>query len=102
MSPVGLPGFAVHPGEILAEEFMKPLGISQVALAERIGVSPRRINEICRGKRAVSAETAFLLAKAFGTDPQIWMNLQATYDLVIARDSGEAAAKKVKPFKAAS
>jgi antitoxin HigA-1 len=70
-----------HPGEILLEEFLKPLGVTQVAFAGHIGVPLQRVNEITRGKRAVTAETAWLFARALGTTPQLWLNLQANYDL---------------------
>ena len=96
-STVGLPGFAVHPGEILVEEFMKPMGLTQRELSERIGVSVRRINELCRGRRAVTAESALLLGRVFDTGPEFWMNLQSLHDLVVAkRDSG---IEHVRPFK---
>ncbi|MGA2404971.1 MAG: HigA family addiction module antitoxin [Syntrophobacteraceae bacterium] len=75
----------VHPGEILIEDFLKPLGITQYRLAKSIGVPQRRIGEIVAGKRGVSADTALRLARFFGTDAQSWMNLQAHYDLEIAR-----------------
>ncbi|MHC4872359.1 MAG: HigA family addiction module antitoxin [Planctomycetota bacterium] len=97
MTPVKLPGFAVHPGEILIEEFMKPMNITQKALAERLGVSFRRINEICRGRRAVTAETALVLSRAFGTSAQLWMNLQAAYDLFRANEKTDL--RGIRPFK---
>ncbi len=71
-----------HPGEILLEEFLNPFGLSQVAFAEHIGVSVQRINEIVRGKRGITPETAWLFAEAFGTSPEFWLNLQTNYDLV--------------------
>ncbi len=71
----------VHPGEILIEEFLVPLGISQNALARAAGVAPRRINEIVLGKRAVTADTALRLAAFFGTSEGFWLGLQADYDL---------------------
>lgn len=74
-----------HPGEILLEEFLKPLGLSQVALAERLGVSVQRINELVRGKRGITADTALLLGDEFGTSPEFWMNLQVAIDLWDAR-----------------
>jgi addiction module HigA family antidote len=74
-----------HPGEILQDEFLAPLGLTQVKLAEHIGVPVQRINEIIRGKRGITPETAWLLAQAFGTTPQFWVNLQANYDLASAR-----------------
>jgi len=73
------------PGEILDEEFLRPLGITQTALARHIGVPVRRINEIVRRKRAISPETAQLLAACLGTTAQFWMNAQATYDLATHR-----------------
>lgn len=74
-----------HPGEILLEEFLKPSGISQVALAEHLGVPVQRINELVRGKRGVTPETAWLLAGALDTTPEFWINLQSQHDLVRAR-----------------
>jgi addiction module HigA family antidote len=74
-----------HPGEILREEFLIPLGQTQVALAEHIGVSVQRVNELVRGKRGVSPETAWLLSQAFGTTPEFWLNLQAAHDLAANR-----------------
>lgn len=74
----------VSPGEILDEEFLKPMGLSQSALAERMGVTRMRISEIIRGKRAITAETAILLSKAFGTSARFWMNLQTSHDLAVA------------------
>jgi len=74
-----------HPGEILREEFLVPLGQTQVALAEHIGVSVQRINELVRGKRGVTPETAWLLSQAFGTTPEFWLNLQAAHDLAANR-----------------
>ena len=76
----------VHPGEVLQQEFLIPLGLSQNRLALSIGVSPRRINEIVLGKRRVTAETALRLARFFDTTPQFWLGLQADYDLDVAAD----------------
>ncbi len=76
----------VHPGEILSEDFLIPMGISQYRLAKSIGVDPRRVHAICRGERSISAETAILLGKFFGTSAGLWMGLQAQYDLDVARD----------------
>lgn len=78
----------ITPGEVLEEEFLLPMGISQYRLAREIHVSPRRINEIVKGKRAVTADTALRLGKFFGTTAQFWINLQTSYDL-------ECAAEKV-------
>jgi addiction module HigA family antidote len=77
----------IHPGEILWEEFLVPMGISQNALARAISVPPRRINEIVLGKRAVTADTALRLARYFGTSERFWIGLQADYDLEEARKS---------------
>ncbi len=74
-----------HPGRILHEQFMKPAGLSQNALAREIGVPPRRINEIVLGKRGITADTALRLAKHFGNEPRFWMELQADFDLEEAR-----------------
>jgi addiction module HigA family antidote len=77
----------VHPGDVLLEDFMKPMGLSQNALARAIRVPPRRINEIVHGKRSVTADTAIRLAKVFGTSEQFWLGLQDSYDLEEARAS---------------
>ena len=80
----------VHPGEILAEEFLSPLGMSARALAAAIDVTPARISDIIAGRRGVTADTALRLARYFGTTPQVWLNLQVDYDLAIAsRDLGQ-------------
>jgi addiction module HigA family antidote len=76
----------VHPGEILLEEFLNPLGLSQYRLATDISVSPRRINEIVHGKRAITADTALRLARYFGTSERFWLNLQARHDLEVEKD----------------
>ncbi len=75
-----------HPGEILFEQFLKPMGISQTKLADVISVPPRRINQIVHGKRRISADTALRLGRYFGTSPQFWLSLQVDYDLGIAGD----------------
>jgi addiction module HigA family antidote len=77
----------VHPGEVLLEEFLKPMGLSQNRLSLEIGVHPRRINEIVLGKRRITADTALRLARYFGTSPQFWMGLQNDYDLDVATDA---------------
>ena len=74
-------GTPVHPGEVLLHEFLAPLGLSQAKVARHLGISVVRMNEIVRGKRGVSAQTAWLLAGALGTSPQFWVNLQSNYDL---------------------
>jgi addiction module HigA family antidote len=76
----------IHPGEVLLEEFMEPLSLSQNKLAEALGVDPGRINRIVTGKCRITADTALRLAKYFGTTPQLWMNLQSHYDLEVAHD----------------
>jgi addiction module HigA family antidote len=70
-----------HPGEILLEEFLRPMGISQVALAKHIGVPVQRVNEVVSGKRGVTTETAWLLSSALGTTPEFWVNAQSAFDL---------------------
>lgn len=77
---------SIHPGEILLEEFLRPMGISQYRLAKDISVSPRRINEIVHGKRAITADTALRLGRFFGMAPQFWLNLQNRYDLEVTED----------------
>ncbi|MCH8279529.1 MAG: HigA family addiction module antidote protein [Chloroflexi bacterium] len=76
----------IHPGEILLEEFMGPLGLSQYRVAKDIGVHPRRINEIVHGKRSMTADTALRLSRYFGTSERFWLNLQARYDLEVEKD----------------
>ena len=76
----------IHPGEVLMEEFLEPMGISQYRLAKDISVPPRRINEIVHGKRSITADTALRLGRFFGMSPQFWLNLQTRYDLEVAED----------------
>jgi addiction module HigA family antidote len=84
----------IHPGEILAEEFLAPLGISQYRIAVDLGVPPRRINEIVLGRRGISADTALRLAHYFGNSGEFWMNLQSRFDLLVEQDRiGSALAK---------
>jgi addiction module HigA family antidote len=93
----------IHPGEVLREEFLTPLGISQYRLAKDIHVPARRINEIVLEKRGISADTALRLGRYFGMTPQFWINLQARYDLEVARESIEDTLKKdIKPFNKAA
>ena len=92
----------VHPGEILLEDFLKPLGISRYRLAKSIGVPQRRIDEICSGKRAVTVDTALRLARFFGTDAQSWLNLQSGFDLESAEDVAKRIKREVKPLKTAA
>ena len=89
----------VHPGEVLLEEFLKPMGLSQNRLSLEIGVHPRRINEIVLGKRRITADTALRLARYFGTSPQFWMGLQNDYDLDVAADAlGSRLEIEVRPM----
>jgi addiction module HigA family antidote len=93
----------ITPGEILLEEFMRPLGVSINKLARDIDVPPGRISEIVNGKRAVTADTALRLGRYFGVSPEIWLNLQADYELrVTQREAGKEIEANVRPFRAAS
>ena len=83
----------VHPGEILLEEFLQPMGISQYRLAQDISVHPRRINEIVHGKRSISADTALRLSRYFGLSERFWLNLQARYDIEVEKDRLESEVK---------
>jgi len=76
----------IHPGEVLLEEFLEPLGVSQYRLAKDISVPPRRVNEIVHGKRAISADTALRLSRFFGTSERFWLNLQTRYDLEVEKE----------------
>ena len=87
----------IHPGEILREEFMKPLRLSSNALARALDVTPARINEIVRERRGISADTALRLARFFRTDVQSWMNLQTHYDIQCAEDAAGRAIQKIVP-----
>jgi antitoxin HigA-1 len=90
----------IHPGEILEEEFMRPLGLSANALARRIDVPVTRISEIVRGKRGITADTALRLARLFGTSSELWLGLQAEYDLRVARrNSAPAIRARIVPLK---
>jgi addiction module HigA family antidote len=92
----------VHPGEVLLEEFLKPMNLSQNRLALDIGVHPRRINEIVLGKRSVTADTALRLARYFGNSPQFWLGLQADYDLDVASEAlGPRLEREVRVYTAA-
>jgi len=90
----------ISPGEILAEEFMKPMNLSSNALARAIGVTPARVNEIVNGKRGITANTAWRLARYFGTTPDVWMNLQQRFDLQTARHELGDALKDIQPVHA--
>jgi addiction module HigA family antidote len=91
----------IHPGELLLEEFLVPLGISQYRLAKDISVPPRRINEIVRGQRAITADTALRLARYFRTTERFWLNLQTRYDLELEKDRlGDRLDREVTAFAA--
>jgi addiction module HigA family antidote len=90
----------IHPGEILLEEFLEPMGISQYRLAKDISVPPRRINEIVQGKRSISADTALRLSRYFGLSERFWLNLQSRYDLEVEKDKLDVRlAKEVRILK---
>lgn len=92
----------IHPGEILMEDFLEPLGISQYRLAKGISVPPRRINEIVHGKRSITADTALRLSRFFGTTERFWLNLQVRYDLEVEKDRLEDVLERdVTVFQAA-
>ena len=91
----------VHPGEILLEEFLGPLGVSQYRLAKAVSVPARRINEIVHGQRRISADTALRLARYFGTSERFWIDLQARYDLEVEKDRLGAALDDIQPLSAA-
>lgn len=89
----------IHPGEILREEFMKPLGLSSNALSRRLGVTAARVNEIASERRGITADTALRLARCFSTTPEFWMNLQQRYELEVARrEVGLAVEREVAVF----
>lgn len=93
----------IHPGEILLTEFLDPMGISQYRLAKDTGVTPRRINEIVHGRRAISADTALRLGRFFNMEAQFWLNLQTHYDMEVAMDLLEDRLdKEVHPFSSAA
>ena len=93
----------IHPGEILLEEFLKPLSLTQYRLAKSLSVPPRRINEIIQGRRSITADTALRLARFFGNSERFWLNLQTTYDLELERDHlGERLLKEVQVMAKAS
>lgn len=91
----------IHPGEMLLEEFLKPLGVSQAHFASAIGVSYVRLNEIVNGRRSISADTALRFAQALGTTPEVWMNLQRSWDLYHALQAPAAKdIRRIKPISA--
>ena len=91
----------IHPGEILQEEYLEPLGVSQYRLAKVVGVPPRRINEIVHGKRGISTDTALRLARYFGTSEGFWLNLQSRYDIEVERDRLAATLARIEPLRSA-
>ena len=92
----------IHPGETLREDFLKPLGLTANRLAIELRVPVTRVNDIVRGKRAVTADTALRLARFFRTTPQFWMNLQANYELELAEDAhGAEISERIRPHRAA-
>jgi addiction module HigA family antidote len=90
----------IHPGEVLREDFLVPLGLSEYRLAKDIGVPPRRINEIVKGKRAVTADTAVRLARYFGWPAEVWLNLQATYERQRAETEMRVVLSRIQPCAA--
>lgn len=90
---------AIHPGEVLREEFMKPMGFSSNALAKALGVTPARINEIVRERRGITADTALRLARFFGTDVPSWLNLQQQYDICCAQDALGKSLQAIHPWQ---
>lgn len=90
----------IHPGEVLLEEFLEPLGVTQHRLAVSIGVPPRRINEIVHGKRRITADTALRLARYFGTTDRFWLNLQTRFDLEIEKDQLGDQLDAIRPLSA--
>lgn len=93
----------IHPGEILLEEFMKPMGITARQLAADIDVSPSRISELVHGRRPITADTALRLGLYFGMDPRFWMNLQAEYDMrVVTRELRDKVAPRIRVFQPAA
>ena len=91
----------IHPGEVLLEEFLEPLGVTQHRVAVSIGVPPRRINEIVHGKRRVTADTALRLARYFGTSDRFWLNLQTRFDLEVEKDHLGASLEAIRPLQSA-
>ena len=92
----------IHPGETLREDFLKPLGLTANRLATELFVPVTRVNDIVRGRRAITADTALRLARYFGTTPQFWINLQSNYDLEVAQDvKGSEISSRVRPHRAA-
>ena len=90
----------IHPGEILLEEFLKPMNLSQYRLAQEIRVPPRRINEIVKGKRTITADTALRLSRFFGTTEGFWLGLQSDFELEKTREALRAEMERIKPLSA--
>jgi len=88
----------IHPGEVLQEEFLAPMGLSQTKVALATGVPPRRINEIVHGTRRITADTALRLARLFGTTPMFWMNLQTRYDLTLEAEARHSELADITPL----
>jgi addiction module HigA family antidote len=88
----------IHPGEVLMEDFLGPMGVTQHALAIQIGVPPRRINEIVHGKRAITADTALRLSRYFGTSDRFWLNLQTRFELETQKDRIGDLLAKIRPY----
>lgn len=91
----------IHPGEILLEEFLKPMGISQYRLAKTIGVPPRRINEIVHGTRRITPETGIRISKALGMSEQFWVGLQIDFDIEVEKDKHRAEIDAIRPLRSA-
>ncbi len=91
----------IHPGEVLLEDFLEPLGVTQHRLAVSIGVPPRRINEIVHGKRRITADTALRLSRFFGTTDRFWLNLQTRFDLEMQKDHLGTALEDIRPLQSA-
>ncbi len=94
-------GWAIHPGEILKQEFLNPLGMSQYKLAQSIGVPAQAINDIVRRKRGISTDVALRLGRFWGTTPEFWLNLQIAYDLHVGRKQAKFKLEKIRPYQAA-
>lgn len=90
----------IHPGEVLLHDFMEPMGITQYRVAKEISVSPRRINQIVHGERAISADTALRLSRYFGLTDQYWLNLQSLYDLQMAKEQLHEVLNQIEPLAA--
>jgi addiction module HigA family antidote len=101
VSRKGNPNWQVHPGEILREEFLKPMRLSAYALAKRLRVPPPRVNDIVLERRGISADTAVRLARFFGTSEQFWLNLQANYEINLVKSQHAAEIERIEPSASA-